>query len=110
MRVETTCPDCMVRWSCSLESDGPEFQPCEKHRIAETPEADLLSILGEVSEEGFCSPDYWKWEDNIALPRLKELGYEIIRGFKTWDGDSFGPLTRGVLIKKDGVQMEAWYG
>lgn len=101
----------MVRWSCSLEADGPPFKPCEKHAITDdTPEADLLEILGEVSQEGFCSPSFWGWEENIAIPRLKELGYKIIRGFKTWDGDSFGPLTRGVLIEKDGVQTEAWYG
>lgn len=22
------CPDCAIRWSCSLEADGPEFEPC----------------------------------------------------------------------------------
>jgi hypothetical protein len=26
------CDECMVRWSCSLEADGPTFEPCEMHR------------------------------------------------------------------------------
>ena len=25
------CNDCAVRWSCSLEADGPEFIPCPRH-------------------------------------------------------------------------------
>jgi hypothetical protein len=27
------CNECAVRWSCSLEADGPDFEPCLKHRI-----------------------------------------------------------------------------
>lgn len=27
----SNCPDCSVRWSCSLESDGPEFSRCPLH-------------------------------------------------------------------------------
>lgn len=29
--VQTSCNDCMTRWSCSLEADGPKFEPCPKH-------------------------------------------------------------------------------
>ena len=25
------CSECAVRWSCSLETDGPKFVPCDKH-------------------------------------------------------------------------------
>ena len=29
------CNDCAVRWSCSLEADGPKFEPCPIHRRGE---------------------------------------------------------------------------
>lgn len=32
MMLNKDCHDCAVRWSCSLEADGPEFEPCPKHR------------------------------------------------------------------------------
>src|SRR5208337_3911470 len=30
--VGMTCGDCSVRWSASLEADGPTFRPCDIHR------------------------------------------------------------------------------
>lgn len=33
--VDMACNDCAVRWSCSLEADGPKFDPCEQHRFRE---------------------------------------------------------------------------
>jgi len=39
----STCNDCAVRWSCSLEADGPKFEPCPKH--APTPEPRPCSRL-----------------------------------------------------------------
>jgi hypothetical protein len=29
--VDMNCIDCASRWSCSLEADGPPFQPCTEH-------------------------------------------------------------------------------
>lgn len=26
-----SCAECRVRWSCSLEADGPPFSPCKRH-------------------------------------------------------------------------------
>ena len=26
------CSDCAVRWSCSLEADGSQYEPCQEHR------------------------------------------------------------------------------
>ena len=28
----TDCPDCLIRWSASLEADGPEFTRCPAHK------------------------------------------------------------------------------
>jgi hypothetical protein len=28
----TSCNDCAIAWSCSLEADGPKFERCPKHR------------------------------------------------------------------------------
>lgn len=53
---------------------------------------------------------YWNWEEEIAKPKLKELGYTLIGEFSTGDGDSFGPLTRYIRVEKDGQKMELWYG
>jgi hypothetical protein len=30
--ADMSCNDCAVRWNCSLEKDGPAFEPCPEHR------------------------------------------------------------------------------
>src|ERR1700685_1695920 len=55
------------------------------------------------------APYYWNWELITAEPKLRELGYSIVRWY-TGDGDSFGPLTRVVIVEKDGVREALVYG
>lgn len=58
----------------------------------------------------FCSSRYyWRWEDEVAAPKLRELGYEVKRWWST-DSDSFGPLVRAVELVKDGVSQTYYYG
>lgn len=83
---------------------------------------ELVNLIGWdicTSELGYCmqpssyTPNqklfYWDWETKTAEPKLKELGYKVIRWF-TGDGDSFGPLTRVVVVEKDGKREELMYG
>jgi len=78
----------------------------------EQEELDLLELLSEeiLSHPLFMhSREYWKWEQQVAAPELVKLGYEV----QSWimlDGDSFGPLVRGVYLKKDGVAQLYAYG
>ena len=84
----------------------------------------LLDVIGyecATSELGYCvqpsnnpqyptkSPYYWTWEDVTAKQALEKLGYKVIR-WRIGDGDSFGPLSRIVIVEKDGVRSEMWYG
>lgn len=70
----------------------------------------IFAILGEnISTKGYCSRDYWKWEQNIAEPKLEELGYTV-HGWRTVEADSFGPLARAVEVEKDGKELSLFYG
>ena len=79
---------------------------------------DLLEIIGEdaAGNPGYCAsphgigPCYWDWEDATAIPRLKQLGYQVLGNFFDGDRDSFGPLSRVVRVEKDGVTMKLIYG
>jgi hypothetical protein len=46
----TDCPDCAIRWSCSLEADGPEFKPCPKHTLP--PDHDVKTCDDLCPEHG----------------------------------------------------------
>lgn len=72
--------------------------------------------LGEVlAPQYFNHPDcfdsthYARWERNIAEPALKEAGYEVLQWFSI-DEDSFGPLVRGCLLRKDHLSEAFFYG
>lgn len=75
-------------------------------------ERDLFAVLpAELFEHKDCfdSHAYWRWEDDIATPALKARGFEVGRWW-TIDGDSFGPLVRGVRLTKDGATHTYSYG
>jgi len=75
-------------------------------------ELDLMEVLGDdVSLTHHCdSRLYYNWEVNVAIPLLKEKGYKIEGPFYTLEGDSFGPLSRGIRVSRDGTHYIAWYG
>ena len=74
---------------------------------------DLLTILqleeSEVSMEDYCGSSYLRWEEKVATPKLRALGYEVMR-WRSADSDSFGPLVRAVDVKKDGAKRTLFYG
>jgi hypothetical protein len=70
---------------------------------------DLLDILGDVPMEGYCSQEYWKWEQEVAEPQLRDLGYEVVR-WAMGEVDSFGPLSRVVTVTRDGELKQFVYG
>lgn len=87
-----------------------------KHRImsedADVEDLDLLDLLpAEITNHPDCfHPVHWRrWEIDVATPALRAMGYEP-SGWCTTDGDSFGPLVRGVTLTKDGVRKQYFYG
>ena len=76
-----------------------------------TTEIDLCDLLPKETEHPLCfdSVGYSQWETEIAEPALRALGYDV-KGWRMLDGDSFGPLVRGVTLIKDGVRHKAFYG
>jgi hypothetical protein len=76
------------------------------------PHKDLLEIIGRDAERllEFRDQRWYTWECNVAIPRLKALGYTILKPFTTLEGDSCGPLSRGVRVMKNGVTSILWYG
>lgn len=77
--------------------------------MAEPEYGDLLAILGEVNMDGYCGYHYTRWENEVATPRLRELGYEVV-GWFMGERDSFGPLSRVVHVSKDGELSKLVYG
>lgn len=81
---------------------------------------DLLDIIGhELADDkrGYCmsmssrtSPCYLDWEVLVAIPALSDKGYYLHGSFYTLEVDSCGPLSRGIVVEKDGVKSMAWYG
>lgn len=71
----------------------------------------LLDIFpGNIDLTDYCSHDFWKWENSIAIPMLSTMGYRILGPFYDGERDSCGPLSRIIKVEKDGIQYEAWYG
>ena len=77
---------------------------------------DLLGIIDpdrKLDYTDYCSSTkYWCWEIRVAIPALKAKGYVIMAiNFQTLEGDSCGPLTRGIRVKSpEGLVQMAWYG
>jgi len=90
----------------------------QEGRMSQYNEIDLLDIIGhdKADHPDFCnSGSFWKWEQIVAIPSLISRGYTVVTNnykmtFCTLEGDSCGPLTRGVVVEKDGVKSMAWYG
>ena len=62
--VDVECHNCAVRWSCSLEADGPVFVPCDEHRRRE--------LIIDVKTSGKDFPT-----DLVALdPQLAEYAWQ----------------------------------
>ncbi len=92
-----------------LSDTDPRF----RDRPTEDDEPDLLDLLPEdiVNHPAcFDSKRYREWEEQIATPVLRSLGWEP-KNWRTTDGDSFGPLVRTVtLVRHDGVTKDYSYG
>lgn len=81
---------------------APFYQPGFDH---------ILTIIGRdaASAQDYCSSFYRKWENRVAKPLLKRLGYSGIR-FSTDDSDTLGPVTRIVSARKNGENYRFIYG
>lgn len=67
------------------------------------PQADLYPA-------SYCSPTYWEWEGQVARPILESLGYTDIY-FADGERDSFGPLSRAVMMTDpSGQKVMTYYG
>lgn len=76
------------------------------------PENDLTDVLPEDlfnDPRCFDSRRYAEWEQKVAEPALKAMGYAV-SDWRSEDEDSFGPLVRAVTLEKDGVKQSYVYG
>lgn len=78
--------------------------------------SDLVDYFYLSCEEkdGYCCTsgvkNYFDWEQNIAKPAMQAKGFTDI-SFYTAEGDSFGPLIRGVRCKDSkGNEFKFYYG
>jgi hypothetical protein len=70
---------------------------------------DLWTLLREdFDTTHYCGKRFWLWE-NEATKFLESLGYHVGKWFNV-EADSFGPLSRGVQITKDGISNTYYYG
>jgi hypothetical protein len=70
----------------------------------------IFDLIGKVRMENYCSSkNYWIWEQNVAEPALILAGFKIGK-WQTLDGDSYGPLVRGIKVVKDNNPFMATYG
>lgn len=66
-------------------------------------------IPNDLSEDPRYCVDWIEWEKEVATPALCAAGYEVKR-WQTAEADSFGPLSRFVLLEKAGAASKAYYG
>lgn len=98
--VDMTCNDCAVRWSSSLEADGPLFQPCPEHFTRELIidiktsgkdfPVDLVALDPQLAE--------YAWQTRIpdvAFLWFVKHGHGFKRGSKVTLLESAGPLWPG---------------
>lgn len=83
-----------------------------------TLQQDLLDVIGHnlaTEETGYCvtsgkGPGYWDWEEEVAIPALRRLGYRVISQYNG-EADSFGPLSRVIKVESPlGNIIELVYG
>ena len=72
-------------------------------------EDDYEDLGSVISFADFSFSEYWKGEQEILTPRLKELGFTDIC-FVMGERDSFGPLSRICLANKNGKLVKFIYG
>jgi len=52
---------------------------------------------------------YARWEKEVASIVLIEQGFNVLRWYSI-EQDSFGPLIRGVEVKRNNIMQTFWYG
>ena len=66
-------------------------------------------IVGNDVEIDYTS--YYDSEQNKLTPAIEKAGYQVIGGWSTSEGDSFGPLSRSLrAINPEGRQVKIFYG
>lgn len=71
----------------------------------------LLEMLGDVDYTDYCGEHgaFLDWEKNVARRLLADNNVDVGRFF-TAEGDSFGPLVRGVRLYFNTKIVTAYYG
>jgi hypothetical protein len=71
----------------------------------------LLDIDPELSPSyDWRNGEMRRVERDVLIPRLQELGYETLSSWYSGESDSYGPLSRAINCRKDGVQYTVFYG
>ena len=90
--------------------DVPGLTTSEEAGFCMTPDA--RSYINEARQRNGLPPltkDYDEWEEEV-LPIFRQNGYEPVAGWFTIEGDSFGPLIRGITLEKEGQRYRFAYG
>ena len=82
------------------------------------PQINLFDVLPDIPtgettgycQHSFAAPNFYDWQDYVASPALRALGYEVYTPWMTGDHDSFGPLERHVKVRKDKIISTVYYG
>ena len=71
---------------------------------------DWVNLNELLSFQGFSFSRYYRDEVTVLQPQLEELGYSEIRWYPG-ESDSFGPLTRTVMmVDSQGRWVQGVYG
>lgn len=92
--------------------EGEKFEPDEDDRYYNNfhacfPDLDLSDATGYCISSG--KKTYLDWERDVANPALEKDGYKVI-AWLNGEADSFGPLIRYCIAKKDGQKFRFLYG
>lgn len=69
---------------------------------------DLFNILPEIDVD---FENYVKSEQEVIEPALRKKGYKLITPFQTGERDSFGPLSRYIIVTTpQGNRAQIVYG
>lgn len=71
------------------------------------PNLDISDATGYCISSGKMT--YLDWERDVANPALEKNGYKVI-AWLSGEADSFGPLSRYCIARKDGNKFRFIYG
>lgn len=79
-------------------------------RSSKLPHLYLWDHLPKDVSSAFDFGKYYEHEKTVLEPAMTKIGMIKTGNWYSTEYDSFGPLTRGVIVTYQGVEHLAWYG